>query len=102
MTPNPSLFPTPHAFHESVHLEVIATLHLIIVMASFMNVPFMLVLHQRKCIIVIELIRFFYHKLCIFMFFDVFVCSLLLRCIHKSSPFHVGVMTLHTTMDSRN
>jgi len=102
MTPNPLLLPTHHAFYVSVYLEFIATRHLIIVMASFLNVSFMLVLYQSKCIIVIKRICFNYHKVCILVFFDVFLCSLLLRCIRKSSPFHVGVMTLHNTMDSRN
>jgi len=82
MTSNPSLHPTPHAFYESVYLEVIGTLQLIIAMVSFLNVPFTLVLHQSKCIIVIKRICFYDHKVCIFVFFDVFVCSLL-TALHR-------------------
>jgi len=49
-----------------------------IVMASFMSLAFMLVFHKSKCIIVSIYPR-------ILVFFHVLVCSLLLRCMSKSS-----------------
>jgi len=51
---------------------------IIIVMVSFMRVPFMLVFHQSKSISAIKLIFLYYRHMCILVFFHALVCSLLL------------------------
>jgi len=66
-------------------------------MAFFMRVPFMLVFHQSKCINATKRIFFHYRNVCMLVFFHVLVCSLLLRCIFKSSAVRVGVKTLYNT-----
>ena len=67
-------------------------------MASFIPVPFMLVFHQSKCISVIKRILFCLPHVYILVCFRVFVCFLLMQCMHKSRVFHAGVKTLHNTL----
>jgi len=67
-------------------------------MASFIRMPFMHVFHQSKCINAIKRILFYYRYVCILVFFHVFVCSLLLRCVLKSRALLVGEKTLHNTL----
>jgi len=69
---------------------------MIIMMASFMRASYMLVFHQSKYISAIKRILFYYRHVYILVFFHVFMCSLLLRCmLKKSSALRVGVKTLH-------
>jgi len=62
-----------------------------------MHVPFVLVFHQSKSISAIKRILIYYRHACILVFFHVFVCSLLMRCMLKSSSLRVGVKTLYNT-----
>jgi len=59
----------------------------------------MLVLHQSKYVSAIECMPSSNRHLSIFVFFHVFVCSLLLPCMLKSSRLRmgVGVKTSHHT-----
>jgi len=41
---------------------------------------------------------FFYHRMYVFVFFHVCVCSLLLLCMFKSTALRVGVKTLWNTI----
>jgi len=54
--------------------------------------------HQSKCISAIKRVLFYYRHTSIFVFFHVFVCSLLLRFLIKSNALHVGVKTLHNAI----
>jgi len=69
-------------------------------MASFIRMPFMLVFHQCKCIIAIECILFYGRHVYILVFFHVFACFLLRRCMLKSSSSRVAVKTLHNILRS--
>jgi len=70
----------------------------ITVMAPFMRVPFMLVeFHQSNCASAMKRMFFYYRHVPIFVFFRVFVCSLLLPCTLKSSALRVGVKALYNT-----
>jgi len=60
-------------------------------MASFMRMPFTLVFHQSECISAIKRLLFYYRHVCILLFFRVFVCSFLLKCILKSTALLVGM-----------
>jgi len=57
-------------------------------MVSFMRVRFMLVFHQSKCISAIKRTLLNYRHVFTFIFFHVFVCFLLLRCMLESSVFY--------------
>ena len=72
-----------------------------------MRVPIRLVFHQSKCISAIKrillyyrhvyivvFVNFFHEFVCSFHLTHVFLCSLLLRCMLKSSALRVGVKTL--------
>ena len=54
---------------------------IIIMMASFIHMPLVLVYHQSKCISAIRRILFYYRHACILVFFNVLVSFLLLRCM---------------------
>jgi len=43
--------------------------------------------------------RFYYGHIPIFVFFLVFVCSLLLSCMHMSNVLHVKVKTLRNQIN---
>ena len=51
---------------------------IIVVMASFMRVPFMLVFYQSNCVSASKRILFYYGHVCILVFFHVLLCSLLM------------------------
>ena len=52
-----------------------------IVMASFIRMHFMVVFHQSKCISTIKRMLFYSRQVYILVFFHVFRCPLLLRCM---------------------
>jgi len=60
---------------------------IIIMMASFVRLSLMLVLHKNKCVSANEPILFNYHHIYILVFFHVFVCSLPLRCMPNGVSF---------------
>jgi len=60
-----------------------------------LSVSFMLVIRQGKCVSAIKRVLFCYHKVSIFVFFHVFLCSLLLPCMLKSTALRVEVKALY-------
>jgi len=56
----------------------------------------MLVIHQSICVRAIERMLFYYHRISIFVFFHVILCSLLLLCL--STALRMGVQTLYNTI----
>jgi len=68
-------------------------------MASCMRVPFMLVFHQSKGISTVKRTRFYHRHVYILVFFHVFVFSLSLPCMLKSSALRVGVRTFYNAND---
>jgi len=56
----------------------------------------MLVFHQSN---LFARMRFYYGHIPIFVFFLVFVCSLLLSCMHMSNVLHVKVKTLRNQIN---
>jgi len=70
-------------------------------MASFVRMPFILVFHQGKYISTIKRMLFYYRHVCILVFYHVLMCSLLLRCMLKSSALRVGVKMLYNIMHWR-
>jgi len=55
-------------------------------------------LHQSNCASAIKRMLFYYGHISIFVFFYVFVCSLLLTCMLKSTALRVGMKTLYNTI----
>jgi len=77
--------PLPHAFlnRYSWDWESSQCYIITIMMASFMHVSYTLVFHQSKCISAMRLILSTVATYILSIFFHVFVCSLLLRCMFK-------------------
>jgi len=56
-----------------------------------------LTFHQSNCASAIKRKLFYYRHVSIFVFFHVFLCSLLLPCMLESSALRVGEKMLHNT-----
>jgi len=63
------------------------------VRVTFTNITCMLVFHQSNCASALKHMLFYYCHISTFMYFRVFVCSLLLRRVFKSTTLRVGVKT---------
>jgi len=104
MTPGPSQPPTHSCIYKSVDLEIIAALYYksrdgaIHACNLYHYHIYMLVFHQSNCAGAIKRMIFCYRHISIFMLFHVFVCSLLLPCMLKSTALRVGVQMLYNTM----
>jgi len=64
-------------------------------MAPFMPVFFMLLFHQSNRVSAIMRMLYYYRRISIFVFFHVFVCSLLLSCMLESTALRVGEDVIH-------
>jgi len=100
MIPGSSQPPTP-AMHFINRFPPKSSQHyiIIIIMASCMRVPFMLVFHQSKGISAVKRTRFYYCHAYILVSFHVFVFTLSLPCMLKSSALRVGVKTFYNAND---
>jgi len=59
----------------------------------------MLVFDQSNRVGVIKRMLFYHRHISVLVFFQIFVCSLLLACILESIALRVGVKTLYHTID---